>query len=160
MRRFTRTWVISGRSAISVSAGSRSSRPALVLVYLEQGALVLADLTAAENPLFPPVSDLAVGACNSSDDGCDRGRKSRLCCPAPSLSVQQAIQLGAIPRLEVRRTSQGHGWPGLCAPQVNWLLATLVLCPRLWFSLVRRPCQRLCGIAVAGDMMVTTLCWS
>jgi KUP system potassium uptake protein len=36
--------------------------------------------------------------------------------------VQQAIQLGAIPRLEVRQTSEESA-AQVYAPQVNWLLA-------------------------------------
>ena len=39
--------------------------------------------------------------------------------------IQQAIQLGAIPRLEVRQTSRVAGQ--VYVPQVNWLLAAIVL---------------------------------
>jgi KUP system potassium uptake protein len=69
--------------------------------------------------------------------------------------VQQAIQLGAIPRLEVHQTSEESAGQ-VYVPQVNWLLAALVLALVFGF----RSSDALAnayGIAVAGDMMVTTL---
>jgi KUP system potassium uptake protein len=69
--------------------------------------------------------------------------------------VQQAIQLGALPRLEVRQTSE-ESIGQVYVPQVNWLLALAVLLLVFGF----RSSDALAnayGIAVAGDMMVTTL---
>jgi KUP system potassium uptake protein len=69
--------------------------------------------------------------------------------------VQQAIQLGAVPRLEVRQTSEETAGQ-VYVPQVNWLLAAAVL--GLVFGF--RSSEALAnayGIAVAGDMLVTTL---
>jgi KUP system potassium uptake protein len=69
--------------------------------------------------------------------------------------VQQAIQLGALPRLEVRQTSE-ESIGQVYVPQVNWLLAAAVLVLVFGF----RSSDALAnayGIAVAGDMLVTTL---
>ena len=138
------TWVTSADPR-SASAGSRSSLPALVLVYLGQGALVLADPASAENPfflLFPnwllaPAILLTTAATVIASQAVLSGAFAL---------VQQAIQLGAIPRLEVRQTSEEFGWPGLCASS-QLAAGGSRSCARLWISLFRRACQRLwnCG---------------
>ena len=69
--------------------------------------------------------------------------------------VQQAIQLGAIPRLEVRQTSEESAGQ-VYVPEVNWLLAALVLALVFGFH-SSDALANAYGIAVAGDMMVTTL---
>jgi KUP system potassium uptake protein len=137
-----------GRSAIRVSWFAFVA-PALVLVYLGQGALVLADPTAAENPfflLFPnwllaPAILLTTAATVIASQAVLSGAFAL---------VQQAIQLGAIPRLEVRQTSEESAGQ-VYVPQVNWLLAALVLALVFGF----RSSDALAnayGIAVAGDM--------
>ena len=128
--------------------------PALVLNYLGQGALVLADPAAAANPfflLFPgwllvPAVGLTTLATVIASQAVLSGAFAL---------VQQAIQLGAIPRLEVRQTSEESAGQ-VYVPQVNWLLAIVVL--GLVFGF--RSSDALAnayGIAVAGDMTVTTL---
>ena len=128
--------------------------PALVLNYLGQGALVLADPAAAANPfflLFPgwlliPVVLLTTAATVIASQAVISGAFAL---------VQQAIQLGALPRLEVRQTSEESAGQ-VYVPQVNWLLVTAVL--GLVFGF--RSSDALAnayGIAVAGDMLVTTL---
>src|SRR3954451_11306075 len=128
--------------------------PALVLNYLGQGALVLADPGAAANPfflLFPtwllfPLVILATAATVIASQAVISGAFAL---------VQQAIQLGVLPRLEVRQTSEESAGQ-VYVPQVNWLLVTAVL--GLVFGF--RSSDALAnayGIAVAGDMMVTTL---
>ena len=142
-----------GRSAICISWFA-FVLPALVLVYLGQGALVLADPASADNPfflLFPnwllmPAVLLTTAATVIASQAVLSGAFAL---------VQQAIQLGAIPRLEVRQTSEELAGQ-VYVPQVNWLLATLVLALVFGF----RSSDALAnayGIAVAGDMMVTTL---
>ncbi len=79
--------------------------PALVLNYLGQGASVLADPAAAANPfflLFPgwllvPALLLTTAATIIASQAVLSGAFAL---------VQQAIQLGAVPRLEVRQTSE------------------------------------------------------
>jgi KUP system potassium uptake protein len=142
-----------GRSAIRISWFA-FVLPALVLVYLGQGALVLADPASANNPfflLFPnwllmPAVLLTTVATVIASQAVLSGAFAL---------VQQAIQLGAIPRLDVRQTSEESAGQ-VYVPQVNWLLAALVLALVFGF----RSSDALAnayGIAVAGDMMVTTL---
>jgi KUP system potassium uptake protein len=115
---------------------------------------VLADPAAAENPfflLFPtwllaPAILLTTAATVIASQAVLSGAFAL---------VQQAIQLGAIPRLEVRQTSKESAGQ-VYVPQINWLLAALVLALVFGF----RSSDALAnayGIAVAGDMMVTTL---
>jgi K+ transporter len=142
-----------GRSAIRISWFA-FVLPALVLVYLGQGALVLADPASAGNPfflLFPnwllaPAVLLTTAATVIASQAVLSGAFAL---------VQQAIQLGAIPRLEVHQTSE-ESVGQVYVPQVNWLLAALVLALVFGF----RSSDALAnayGIAVAGDTLVTTL---
>jgi KUP system potassium uptake protein len=88
-----------GRRAIRI-AWFALVMPALVLKYLGQGALVLADPSTAANPfflLFPgwlliPLVGLTTAATVIASQAVISGAFTL---------VQQAIQLGAVPRLEV-----------------------------------------------------------
>jgi KUP system potassium uptake protein len=128
--------------------------PALALNYLGQGALVLADPVSAANPffsLFPgwlliPLVGLTTGATVIASQAVISGAFTL---------VQQAIQLGAVPRLEVRQTSEESAGQ-VYVPQINWLLVAAVL--GLVFGF--RSSDALAnayGIAVAGDMLVTSV---
>jgi KUP system potassium uptake protein len=128
--------------------------PALVLNYLGQGALVLSDPTRIANPFFSlipeslliPVVVLSTAATVIASQAVISGAFAL---------VQQAIQLGALPRLEVRQTSD-ETIGQVYLPQVNWLLAAAVLALVFGF----RSSEALAnayGIAVAGDMLVTTI---
>jgi KUP system potassium uptake protein len=128
--------------------------PALTLVYLGQAALVLETPEAASNPfflLFPgwllvPAVLLTTAATVIASQAVLSGAFAL---------IQQAIQLGAIPRLEVRQTSDESAGQ-VYVPQINWLLAAVVVALVVGF----RSSDALAnayGIAVAGDMAVTTL---
>jgi KUP system potassium uptake protein len=69
--------------------------------------------------------------------------------------VQQAIQLGVLPRLEVKQTSE-ETVGQVYVPQVNWLLAAAVLALVFGFR-SSNALANAYGIAVAGDMLVTTI---
>ncbi|PWT91357.1 MAG: potassium transporter Kup [Proteobacteria bacterium] len=126
--------------------------PALALNYLGQGALLLADAKSVENPfflLYPdwlllPMVILATAATVIASQAVITG--------AYSLS-QQAIQLGLLPRLEIRHTSETqHGQ--IFMPRVNFLLLIGVL----FLVLMFRSSSALAGaygIAVTGTMVVT-----
>jgi KUP system potassium uptake protein len=126
--------------------------PSLALNYLGQGALVLADPKALENPfflLYPdwallPMVVLAMAATVIASQAVISG--------AYSLS-QQAIQLGLLPRLEIRHTSEAH-YGQIYAPRVN----TLLLFGVLMLVALFRSSSALAsayGIAVSGTMVVT-----
>ncbi|MGI4940799.1 MAG: KUP/HAK/KT family potassium transporter, partial [Janthinobacterium lividum] len=128
--------------------------PALVLNYLGQGALVLADPTAAENPFFNLFSGLLLIPAVLLTTAATVIASQAVISGAFAL-VQQAIQLGALPRLDVHQTSEESAGQ-VYVPQINWLLAAAVL--GLVFGF--RSSDALAnayGIAVAGDMLVTTL---
>jgi KUP system potassium uptake protein len=99
--------------------------PALVLNYFGQGALVLADPTTLENPfflLFPewalyPMVGLATAATVIASQAVITGSYS---------ITRQAIQLGLLPRLEIRHTSAALAGQ-IYMPRVNWLLLAGVL---------------------------------
>jgi len=99
--------------------------PALILNYFGQGALVLEQPAATSNPfffLFPgwslvPVVVLTTAATIIASQAVLSGAFAL---------VQQAIQLGVLPRLDVRQTSDERVGQ-VYVPQINWLLAVCVL---------------------------------
>jgi len=99
--------------------------PALVLNYFGQGALVLAHPDAIENPFYRlapdavlvPLIVLATAATVIASQAVITGAFSL---------VRQAIQLGLLPRLEVRFTSATHAGQ-IYLPRVNALLLVGVL---------------------------------
>jgi KUP system potassium uptake protein len=99
--------------------------PALTLNYLGQGALVLADPKSIENPsflLYPdwallPMVVLATAATVIASQAVISGAYSL---------TRQAIQLGLLPRLEIRHTSEAL-LGQIYMPRVNMLLLIGVL---------------------------------
>jgi KUP system potassium uptake protein len=128
--------------------------PALLLNYFGQGALVLRDPTAIENPFFfmaPawmqfPLVILATIATIIASQAVITG--------AYSLS-RQAIQLGLLPRLEIRHTSETRVGQ-IYMPRINSLLLFAVL---LLVGIFRssNALAGAYGIAVTGTMVVTAL---
>ncbi len=128
--------------------------PALTINYLGQGALVLADPKAIENPfflMFPkwalvPMVLLATAATVIASQAVITGAYSL---------TRQAIQLGLLPRLEIRHTSESL-FGQIYMPRVN----TLLLIGVLLLVLLFRSSSALAsayGIAVTGTMVVTAL---
>ena len=99
--------------------------PALLMNYFGQGALVLSNPGTLENPfflLFPdwalyPVVALATAATAIASQAVISGAYS---------ITRQAMQLGLLPRMEVRHTSEALAGQ-IYMPRVNWLLLTGVL---------------------------------
>jgi len=99
--------------------------PALLLNYFGQGALVLAKPDTIENPfylLYPdwalyPMVALATTATAIASQAVITGAYS---------ITRQAMQLGFLPRMEVRHTSEALAGQ-IYMPRVNWLLLTGVL---------------------------------
>jgi KUP system potassium uptake protein len=128
--------------------------PALTINYLGQGALVLADPKAIENPfflLYPdwallPMIALATAATVIASQAVITGAYS---------ITQQAIQLGLLPRLEIRHTSESLIGQ-IYMPKVNTLLLIGVL---LLVGLFRSSSALASayGIAVTGTMVVTAM---
>ena len=126
--------------------------PSLALNYLGQGALVLADPKAIENPFFLmypewallPMVVLATVATVIASQAVITGAYS---------ITQQAIQLGLIPRFEIRHTSGEHSGQ-IYMPRVNAFLLVGVLLLVLLFRSSSALASAY-GIAVTGTMVVT-----
>jgi len=128
--------------------------PCLVIHYLGQGALVLHDPSAAENPFFRlipgyaywPVLALATAATVIASQAVITGAYSM---------TQQAVQLGLLPRIEIRRTSETMAGQ-IFVPQVNTLLMVGVLALLALFRSSSNMAAAY-GIAVTGTMVITVL---
>ena len=128
--------------------------PALALNYLGQGALLLADPRAIENPFYllapgwahyPMVAFATVATVIASQS---------IISGADSLT-QQAIQLGFLPRMRVLHTASGEKGQ-IYMPFVNWLLATGTLGAVITFGSADA-LGGAYGIAVSMLMAITTV---
>ena len=126
--------------------------PSLALNYLGQGALVISDPKAIENPfflMFPewaliPMVALATIATVIASQAVITGAYSL---------TRQAIQLGLLPRFEIRHTSEAH-FGQIYIPRINLLLLVAVMLLVLMFRSSSALASAY-GIAVTGTMVVT-----
>ena len=128
--------------------------PALTLNYFAQGALLLAQPEAVKNPFFYlapewaalPLVGLATAAAVIASQALISGAFS---------VTKQVIQLGFLPRLQVRHTSV-YDKGQIYIPFVNWaLFALIVLAVGLFRSSGNLAAAY--GIAVTTDMLITTV---
>jgi KUP system potassium uptake protein len=128
--------------------------PSLALNYLGQGALVMADPKALENPfflMFPdwaliPMVGLATAATVIASQAVITGAYSL---------TRQAIQLGLLPRFEIRHTSEAHSGQ-IYIPRINRLLFIAVMLLVLMFRSSSALASAY-GISVTGTMVVTAM---
>jgi KUP system potassium uptake protein len=128
--------------------------PALTINYLGQGALLLTDTRAIENPFFllyphwalVPMVVLATAATVIASQAVISG--------AYSLTAQ-GIQLGLLPRLEIRHTSESQ-FGQIYIPRVNLILLIGVLLLVVQFRSSGALASAY-GIAVTGTMVVTAI---
>ncbi len=128
--------------------------PALLLNYFGQGALLLRSPEAAANPFFllapkPLLIPLLVVATLAAIVA-----SQALISGAFSIT-RQGIQLGYIPRLEIRHTSQTEEGQ-IYIPEVNWFIAIGCLLVVVAFQNTSN-LGAAYGIAVTGTMFITTL---
>jgi KUP system potassium uptake protein len=127
--------------------------PSLALNYMGQGALLMADPTAIENPfyrLFPsawlvPAIVLATLAAIIASQAVISGAYSM---------TKQAIQLGFLPRMQVRYTSAREAGQ-IYMPAVNWALLAGVIGTVMYFG-SSTALATAYGIAVTLTMIITT----
>ena len=127
--------------------------PALALNYMGQGALLLADAGALENPffrLFPPALlipavALATFASVIASQAVISGAYSL---------TKQAMQLGLLPRMQVLHTSAVEAGQ-IYVPFVNWTVMVAVLLAMLGFGSSSALASAY-GIAVTVTMFITT----
>jgi KUP system potassium uptake protein len=128
--------------------------PSLAINYLGQGALVIADAKAVENPfflMFPdwallPMVGLATVATVIASQAVITGAYSL---------TRQAIQLGLLPRFEIRHTSEAHSGQ-IYIPRINKLLLIAVVLLVLMFRSSSALASAY-GISVTGTMVVTAM---
>jgi KUP system potassium uptake protein len=128
--------------------------PALVLNYLGQGAMVLDRPEMRDNPFFGmvptlvywPVLLMAAAASVIASQAVISGAFS---------VTQQAVQLGLLPRIDIRRTSETQAGQ-IYVPQVNTFLMVGVILLLLTFQTSSNLAAAY-GIAVTGSMFVDTL---
>src|SRR6266540_3162118 len=121
--------------------------PALLINYFGQGALVLSDPAAIENPFYRlapeilllPLVTLATAATVIASQAVITGAYSL---------VRQAVQLGLLPRFEVRYTSESHAGQ-IYLPRVNRMLLLGVILLVLLF-------RTSSGLASAYGIAVST----
>ena len=128
--------------------------PPLAMNYLGQGALLLSNPEAAENPFFMmapkwalyPLVGLATAATVIASQALISGAYS---------ATKQIIQLGYLPRLRVLHTNV-HETGQIYIPFVNWALFVAIVLVVIMF----RHSSNLAGaygIAVTTNMVITTL---
>lgn len=128
--------------------------PALMLNYLGQGALVLEDPTAIQNPFYRgvpewgryPMVALATAAAVIASQAVITGAFS---------VARQAMQLGYIPRMAVRHTSE-ETIGQIYIPWINWVLMVAVIALVLAFRSSTGLASAY-GVSVSGTMLIDTL---
>ena len=127
--------------------------PALVLNYLGQGALVLAEPAALEDPFFHLAPDPFVPALVLLATAATVIASQAVISGAFSLG-RQAIQLGLLPRMRISHTSHGqHGQIYIGAINGILMFGVLVLALEFQSSSALAAAY---GIAVTGTMIITT----
>lgn len=128
--------------------------PSLLLNYFGQGALVMRDAAAAENPFYllapeaflTPLVMLATAATVIASQATITG--------AYSITLQ-AIRLGYLPRIRFRHTSDTERGQ-VYVSSVNWLMLLGVLLLVIGFG-SSSALAAAYGIAVSGTMIITSL---
>jgi KUP system potassium uptake protein len=128
--------------------------PCLTLNYLGQGAFLLSNPGAADNPfwnmvpqlVYWPMLILATAATVIASQAVITGAFS---------VTQQAVQLGLLPRLDIRNTSETQAGQ-IYVPAINSLLMVGVLFVLVTFQSSHNLTAAY-GVAVTGTMMVNTL---
>jgi len=128
--------------------------PALVLNYLGQGALLIANPEAVANPfyllapdwaLYPMVA-LATAATVIASQATISGTYSL---------TKQAIQLDYLPRMNVTQTSAKERGQ-IYVPGANWVLLAVIVAAIVGFGSSSRLASAY-GVAVSGTMLATTI---
>ncbi len=128
--------------------------PCLMLNYMGQGALLLSNPAAVENPFYLmapeelrlPLVIIATLATIIASQAVNSGAFS---------VTHQAVQLGFLPRLRTLHTSEKAAGQ-IYIPAINWGLLVMVLALVLGFRESTRLASAY-GISVVGTMLITTV---
>ncbi|WP_444908160.1 potassium transporter Kup [Microbulbifer sp. SSSA008] len=127
--------------------------PALVLNYMGQGALLISDTSAVDNPfyrmypdwsLYPMIILATVATCIAS----------QACISGTFSLTKQGIQLGLMPRFAIRHTSSALAGQ-VYMPGVNYLLMTAVILVAILFGSSVHLASAY-GVSVSGAMLITS----
>jgi len=128
--------------------------PALMLNYFGQGALMLRDPTAIQNPFYLSAPSWALYPLIALSTLATVIASQAVISGAFSIT-RQAMQLGFVPRVEVQQTSEKEQGQ-IYLPGVNWGLAIAVAVLVLGFRSSSNMAAAY-GIAVTGDMVITSI---
>ena len=128
--------------------------PALLLNYFGQGALVLNDSTALENPFYRLYPDWALAPMLVMATFATVIASQAVITGAFSLT-RQAIQLGFIPRFEIRHTSESMAGQ-IYMPRVNWMIFFAVVAAVMLFKTSSNLAGAY-GVSVTATMLINTM---
>ena len=128
--------------------------PALTVNYFGQGALLLADPAAIENPFYLLAPEWALYPLVILSTVATVIASQAVISGAFSIT-QQAIQLGYTPRLEVQHTSEKEIGQ-IYLPALNWLLLVSIIALVIGFGTSSNLAAAY-GIAVTGTMLITNI---
>lgn len=156
---------VTGAEALYADMGHFGSRPirqawfgfvlpSLVINYFGQGALLLVNPEVVDNPFYHLAPDWAVYPLVGLATLATVIASQAVISGAFSVS-QQAMQLGFVPRFEVKYTSE-KAQGQVYLPGVNWGLFLAVVILVLGFKSTNNLAAAY-GIAVTGDMVITSI---
>jgi KUP system potassium uptake protein len=128
--------------------------PSLLLNYFGQGALVMNDSSAVENPFYRLYPDVALIPMLILATFATVIASQAVITGAFSLT-RQAIQLGLVPRFEIRHTSESVAGQ-IYMPRVNWFLYVAVLVAIFAFRTSSNLAAAY-GVSVTAAMVIDTL---
>lgn len=127
--------------------------PALMLNYFGQGALLLSNPLAIDNPFYRLAPEWALLPLVLIATAATIIAAQAVISGAFSLT-SQAIHLGYIPRMKILHTSQNYGQ--IYIPFVNWLILLIIIGIVLFFKNSSHLSVAY-GLAVTATMLITTL---
>ncbi|MBS1143496.1 MAG: potassium transporter Kup [Proteobacteria bacterium] len=128
--------------------------PALIINYFGQGALLLDNPGAVENPFYRLAPEWALSPLVILSTVATIIASQAVISGAFSIT-QQAIQLGYTPRLEIQHTSDREIGQ-IYLPAINWLLLVAIIGLVIGFQTSSNLAAAY-GIAVTGTMLITNL---
>ncbi|MGH8032886.1 MAG: potassium transporter Kup [Luteimonas sp.] len=128
--------------------------PALMLNYLGQGALILENPAAVKNPFYESVADWALYPMIALATAATVIASQAVITGAYSVA-RQAMQLGYIPRMQIKHTSR-QTIGQIYIPTVNWILLGLVIIAVIGFG-TSTALATAYGVSVTGTMLITSI---
>lgn len=128
--------------------------PALLLNYFGQGALVMNDASALENPFYRLYPDWALIPMVILSTIAAVIASQAVITGAFSLT-RQAVQLGLVPRFEIRHTSESMAGQ-IYMPRVNWFLFVAVVTAVVLFKSSSNLAAAY-GVSVTAAMVIDSL---